>query len=316
MAQVNVNLTGVTPSAGFSALPKDFYKVIIDETSMEATQKGDGAFLKARFKVVGGAFDGRVVYENLNIQNPNVQTVNIALAQLAAICKAINFVTPASGFESTMMHNIPLIVKLKVDKEDYNRITDYLSIADFQAKHPEDANRLGLGQAAVGAFTPPPVQSATPPAFTPPAANSAPAFAPQVGAPPAFAPQGAPAFTPPVSAPPAFQAPAAAPAPMAPPAFAPAPVAQAPAPVEAPAVNYWISHPSINGGEVLLKADKEIIGLVASGLFDILVMSEDQSSGWKKAEDFGLVNIIQSAGAAPTPAPGMPVAPMPWNTAK
>lgn len=310
MAQINVNLTGVEPATGFSPLPKGFYKAMIDESSVEPTKGGDGAFLKLRFVIVDGPFNGRTVYSNMNIQNPNKKTVDIALAQLSAICKAVNVVTGPQGFESSSLHNQPLIIKVKIDKDDYNQIMEYMSFADLQAKHPEDAAQMGLGQAAVGGFTPPPMQTATLPAFTPPVANSAPAFAPQLGAPPAFAAQPAPSFAPPISAPPAFQAPAAAPAPMTPPTFAPAPAA---APV---VVNYWISHPSINGGEVLLKSDKETIGLVASGLFDILVMSEDQSSGWKKAEDFGLVNIIQSAGAAPTPAPGMPVAPMPWNTAK
>jgi hypothetical protein len=303
MATVNVNLTGVEPSQGFSPLPKNFYRVMIDESSVEPTKNADGAFLKVRFVVIDGVYAKRTIFENFNIKNANVQTVNIALAQLAAICKAINYQPPANGFESSSLHNIPFIVKVKIDKDEYNRVTEYLSIAEFQLKHADEAAAMGLGQAAPSAFTPPPMANTAAPAFAPPAANSVPPmFAPPAGNIPPVVTQAVP---PPVATPPAFAPPAVqAPAPMTPPAFA-APVAPAPEP------NYWISHPSLNDGTPLLKSKSEIIGLTSTGLFDILVMTEDQTSGWKSAPDFDLVAIAQTAGAVP----GMPTTPGPWNTA-
>lgn len=308
MAQVNVNLAGVEPSKGFSPIPKGFYRAVIDESSVEATQRGDGAYLKLRFKICFGEFVNRNIYDNLNIQNQNVQTVNIALAQLAAICKAINFQPPQGAFDSAALHNVPLVIRVKIDKEDQNRITEFLSTAEMQSKYPDEAAALGLGQGAGSTFTPPPVQSA-PPAFTPP---------PAAGMPPSFAPPPINGPAPGINPPPFLGQPGVnnAPPPFAASAPATPPPMAAPAPVAPPVVaelKYWISHPNIQNGDVLLKTQSEVVGLVTSGLFDILVMSEDQSSGWKTAQDFGLVPITQIAGVAPAPA-GMPGSPAPWGT--
>ena len=287
MATIDLDIQGIVPTEGYTPLPKGFYKVLISESSVDITDKGDGKKLTLTFKSIHGSSTDKIVKKVLTIAHPNQQTVDITKEELARICKAINFVASSKAFQSEMLHNIPLVIDVKIDG-DYNKITKYLSLNEMAEKHPKEASELGLTQSAAPTFTPPPmVTPNTAPVFTPPVASPV--------VPPVFTqPAAMPVFTPPT------------------------PVAQV-----APEVKYWISHPNINDGTPMLKPDKEVLGLVATGLFDMLVMTEDQSSGWKNVEAFGLVPVAAVAGGVPNPSlpstpsiPGLPTATPPWNTAK
>jgi hypothetical protein len=97
------------PAITFDALPAGWYDVIITESDMEATKAGDGKFLKLKLQVVGGQFDGRTLFDRLNLDNPNAVAVQIARGTLSSICRAVNILTPK---DSSQLHNLPLQAKV------------------------------------------------------------------------------------------------------------------------------------------------------------------------------------------------------------
>ena len=209
MASLNFDATTVQPDTGFELLPAGWYNAMIDESGINPTKDGVGAYLQLRFSVIDGQYQGRKVFARLNIRNANQTAQEIAYKQLSAIAHSVGVLQVQ---DSSQLHGIPLKIRVRIRKdpsgqyEDQNEINGYKNI-----------NEAVQGQAA--AFAPAaPAMPAAPAGFAPVA---------PVAAPVAPAPQAAPQ--------PAFAAPAA-PQPWAQPAAPVAPAPQA-APVAAPWAN-------------------------------------------------------------------------------
>jgi len=101
----------------FEAIPAGDYKCMIVESIMKDTKKGDGQYLELVFEVLEGDYQGRKVWERLNLVNPNSTAVEIAQRALAAICKAVGIVRPKDSEE---LHSIPLVVDVKQEKRKDN----------------------------------------------------------------------------------------------------------------------------------------------------------------------------------------------------
>lgn len=86
MVALNFNAAGVKPNTALEAIPSGIYPVIITATSEKPTRNGQGAYIEVEMQIQGGEFNGRKVYDRLNIKNNNQQAVDIAHATLSAIC--------------------------------------------------------------------------------------------------------------------------------------------------------------------------------------------------------------------------------------
>lgn len=117
MAQLNFDASSVPVSSSFEALPAGDYPAMITASEMKATKAGTGSYLSLTFELQGGGYQGRRVWTNLNLQNPNPATVEIAQKQLAEICNAVGITQLA---DSAQLHNIPLIIKLSCKMDDYS----------------------------------------------------------------------------------------------------------------------------------------------------------------------------------------------------
>ncbi len=104
----------VEPNVGFDVMPAGDYDAVIVGSEVKPTSKGDGKMLKLELQILNGQFQNRKVWDNLNIWNPNAQAVQIAKGTLSAICRAVNVLTPNDSAE---LHNKPLRIKLKVEKD-------------------------------------------------------------------------------------------------------------------------------------------------------------------------------------------------------
>ena len=98
-----------------TAVPAGEYDVIITESKWEDTKKGDGKFLTLKLQIINGAQQNRVLFDRLNLQNPNAQAVQIAKGTLSAICRAVNVLTPKDSAE---LHNRPMRVTVGVKNDD------------------------------------------------------------------------------------------------------------------------------------------------------------------------------------------------------
>ena len=95
----------------FSLLPEGDYEVMITESEMKETKKGDGQFLALTFQTIApDEFAGRFIWVNLNLDNPNEVAVKISRAELGAICRAVDVMQPD---DSEDLHNIPFVVTIK-----------------------------------------------------------------------------------------------------------------------------------------------------------------------------------------------------------
>lgn len=213
MASLNFDATTVQPDTGFELLPAGWYNAMIDESAINPTKDGVGAYLQLRFSVIDGQYQGRKVFARLNIRNANQTAQEIAYKQLSAIAHSVGVLQVQ---DSSQLHGIPLKIRVRIRKdpsgqyEDQNEINGYKNI-----------NEAVQGQAA--AFAPAaPAMPAAPAGFARPAPVAPVAPAPAFAQPAAPQPWAQPA------------APLAQPAPQ--PALQPAPAPQA-APVAAPWAN-------------------------------------------------------------------------------
>ncbi|MCC7407233.1 MAG: DUF669 domain-containing protein [Phycisphaeraceae bacterium] len=109
------NAATVEPSQEFEPIPAGKYLAMITESQMKPTKNGAGRYLQLSFQILDGPYKGRFVWARLNLQNPNPTTVQIARQELSAICRAVGVMTPG---DSTELHNLPLMISVKLKKRN------------------------------------------------------------------------------------------------------------------------------------------------------------------------------------------------------
>ena len=132
----NFDAREVKPAGTYDPLPAGKYKMVATRSEMKDTKTGGGKFLEIQFEVVEGEYKGRRLTDRLNLVNSNSQAVEIARSTLSAICHATGVMQPK---DSSQLHNIPLIVKVALEKrkdngEDTNRIKGYEAIGTAAAE--------------------------------------------------------------------------------------------------------------------------------------------------------------------------------------
>lgn len=154
----------------FSALPPGNYLVAITDSTMKQTKAGNGEYLQLEMEVQSGPFQGRKIWERLNLQNPNAQAVEIARKTLKEICLACNRPIIQASEE---LHGIPMLADVKVEKgKDGN--SDSNGVKKYSSANPgyaAPAPQATPAQAAT-AYTAAP--AAPPAAALAPAGNAAP----------------------------------------------------------------------------------------------------------------------------------------------
>lgn len=113
---MNGNLSGfnaaeVEPQGSFEPIPAGWYTAMITDSEFKATKNGNGEYLQLRLDVIDGEHEGRVLFDRLNLNNPNQTAVEIAQRQLSAICRAVGIMTPS---DSSELHDKPLKVKVSI----------------------------------------------------------------------------------------------------------------------------------------------------------------------------------------------------------
>lgn len=130
MATLNFNAQEVEPNSGYTPIPAGKYLAIITEDEMKDTKRGDGRYLKLTFEIIEGEYNGRKLWAQLNLENPNPEAVKIARGDLSAICRAVGVMRLQDSVE---LHNLPLVINVRCKK---NRETDEMQneIKGYEAK--------------------------------------------------------------------------------------------------------------------------------------------------------------------------------------
>lgn len=111
LSNLNFDANAVQPQESFEPIPAGWYECMIVESEMKQTKNGTGQYLQLRLDVTEGQYANRVLFERLNLDNPNTTAVEIAQRTLSAICHATGVLQPR---DSSDLHNIPLRVKVSV----------------------------------------------------------------------------------------------------------------------------------------------------------------------------------------------------------
>lgn len=78
--------TSTSPS---EPVPAGWYNVKIHSAEVKTTKAGTGQYIAVRYDILGPTHQGRVVFGNLNIKNPNPKAEEIGRQQLGDLMRAI-----------------------------------------------------------------------------------------------------------------------------------------------------------------------------------------------------------------------------------
>lgn len=109
------NAAEVEPAGSFLPIPQGDYPAVITEAQWRDTKSGSGRYLQLKLEVQGGEHAGRVLFDRLNLKNPNATAVEIAMRTLSAICRAVGVMKPRD--ESELLYK-PLVVQVVVRPDD------------------------------------------------------------------------------------------------------------------------------------------------------------------------------------------------------
>lgn len=73
----------------YEVLPAGWYTATISSTELKTTKAQNGQYIAIRYDITGPSHQGRVVFGNLNIRNPNSKAEEIGRQQLGEVMRAI-----------------------------------------------------------------------------------------------------------------------------------------------------------------------------------------------------------------------------------
>lgn len=150
MATLKFDSTNVDITSHFDVIPAGEYQVIITQSEQKPTKDGSGQYLELRMEIQSGEYQGRLLFDRLNLTNPNPKAVEIAQRVLAQICHATGIIKLQN---SEQLHNIPIIAMVKVrpaqgNYDASNEVKGYKAIAGGGAQQPVQAAPRAPAKAA------------------------------------------------------------------------------------------------------------------------------------------------------------------------
>lgn len=127
--------TQVEPDAPYEPIPPGDYPVMVTDTSLDPTSKGDGIMLKLELQVLDGhALAGRKLFDRMLLKHPSEKAVEIARRKLSAVCHATGVMKLNDSAE---LHGKSLLatVKVKPAQGEYgpsNEVSGYKPINGSQ----------------------------------------------------------------------------------------------------------------------------------------------------------------------------------------
>ena len=113
----------------FSPLPDGWYAVTVSEADVKSTKAGTGSYIKMRLDVTGPTHQGRVIFSNINLRNPNPKAEEIGQQQLGELMRAIGL----PRLEDTdqligRSFSVKLVIRSSEQYGDQNEVKAYKAI--------------------------------------------------------------------------------------------------------------------------------------------------------------------------------------------
>ena len=110
-------------------VPAGWYNVKIHGAELKNTKAGTGQYISVRYDVIGPTHQGRVVFGNINIKNPNPKAEEIGRQQLGDLMRSIGL---ARVTDTDQLIGGQLKIKVDVRKDDQygdsNEVRGYKAI--------------------------------------------------------------------------------------------------------------------------------------------------------------------------------------------
>jgi hypothetical protein len=125
MAQLNETFSAdalPVSDRNFEPLPAGWYTAVVNGAEIKNTKAGTGQYIAVRYDITGPTHQGRVVFGNLNIKNPNPKAEEIGRQQLGELMRAIGLATVQ---DTDQLIGGQLSIKLDVrESEQYGASND------------------------------------------------------------------------------------------------------------------------------------------------------------------------------------------------
>lgn len=139
----------------FEPLPAGWYSATIASASVETTKAGTGNYIKVRYDITGPTHQGRVVFANINIRNPNPKAEEIGRQQLGDIMRAIGLES-VSDTDQLIGGSLQIKLTVKPATNDYpagNEVRGFKSLSG--SAMPAPSAQTQPETQSNGASTPP-----------------------------------------------------------------------------------------------------------------------------------------------------------------
>lgn len=155
MAQLNFSAEGIDIRSNYEAIPAGDYESMVTASEMKSTKDGTGQYLELTVEIQSGQFQGRRLFDRLNLSNRNPKAVEIAQKQLAQLCHATGVLQVQ---DSQQLHNRPMVMKVAVkndpERGPSNEIKGYKAKGTTQQAAPFQAPRAAAPAAPAAAPLP------------------------------------------------------------------------------------------------------------------------------------------------------------------
>ena len=160
LLEQEITLDELPESGGYDLLPAGWYTASITETDVKDTKDGRGKYIKVRYDITGPTHQGRVVFGNLNIQNPSSEAERIGRQQFGDLLRSLGM----DRIQDTdQLVGGALQVKVAVRKDKTGQYEDQNDIRGFKALEGGTILPQALKATKPATATAPAVKAATPP---------------------------------------------------------------------------------------------------------------------------------------------------------
>ena len=109
MANLNFDASQVDPQNTYEPLPAGDYLCMIVDSDVKPTKAGTGHYAQFTLQVLEGQYQGRMIWDRINIHNQNATAQEIGQKQLSALCHAVGVLQVQ---DTTQLHDKPVVVRL------------------------------------------------------------------------------------------------------------------------------------------------------------------------------------------------------------
>ena len=126
-----INTNELPAGSDFDVLPAGWYQAKVKSTELKQTKAGNGEYISLQLEILGPSHQGRVVFSNINIMNPNPKAEEIGLSQLNSLLSAIGL---SQISDTDQLINGEAMIKLSIKRSDEygdkNEVKGYKAVAN------------------------------------------------------------------------------------------------------------------------------------------------------------------------------------------